>query len=713
MAENLVPLEIPPGVFRNATQYQTSMRWYDCNLVRWVDGVVRPVGGWAHFTLSPVGNVSRSAAFKAQFTANPSAAVSGTLTANWAFTTGAYSVLFSDGSVRSCTFTKGATTCTWSGAVTANANVYVTACMTFTASLVAAVSGTLVNTWGFASGSYWVTFSDGSYRLCALVSGATTCTWSGAVTATAAATPEVTGCPSGALYLGLGATWAGNSGTYSVTFSNGDVRTATFTHGSQYVTWTSGLSGALTLFPVLSKIVTGSVARALHAWQSNSGVPYLAIGTSAFLFINSGDNVIKDITPPGFNAGSDDAYAPGGYGGGTYGTYGGSPPNLYGTARSSNIFVPPTIWHLDNFGEKLIACAPNPAGSGMIYEWSLDYATPTPATLIAEAPINCSGVAVSEQRHVIAFGGGGNKRLASWSDSENEHQWTADATNEAGNFEFQTVGSFVRAVRIRGQMLCLYTTDAHVMNYIGQPFVFGRERVGVDCGPVGTGAVAVTGAFVGWMGSKRFWSYDGGAVNPLQSDVADYVFGRLNTVQAFKTTAAHNGEFGEIWWFYPSGQSDEPNSYVIYNYREQHWSIGEIGRTAWVDSGVFPYPTAVDTNGILMRHEQGFQADGVPMFSSTYAETGALEIPPGGDQIMAITRVIPDENIRGQVTVSFRSRFTPEGTEYSYGPYVVRTDGYTDVRLSGRQIVMRIQPTVDGEWRVGKFRIAATGLGKR
>ena len=46
----LVKLEIPPGVFRNGTEYQVSGRWYDSNLVRWIDGLMMPVGGWERLT---------------------------------------------------------------------------------------------------------------------------------------------------------------------------------------------------------------------------------------------------------------------------------------------------------------------------------------------------------------------------------------------------------------------------------------------------------------------------------------------------------------------------------------------------------------------------------------------------------------------------------------------------------------------------------------
>lgn len=59
---------------------------------------------------------------------------------------------------------------------------------TFTGALVAATSGTLSSNWNFATGSYTVLFSDASTRVCTFTNGATTCTWSGAVTATASAT---------------------------------------------------------------------------------------------------------------------------------------------------------------------------------------------------------------------------------------------------------------------------------------------------------------------------------------------------------------------------------------------------------------------------------------------------------------------------------------------------------------------------------------------
>lgn len=46
----LLGLDIPPGFFRNGTQYEVSGRWYDGNLVRFSEGRLRPIGGWTRLS---------------------------------------------------------------------------------------------------------------------------------------------------------------------------------------------------------------------------------------------------------------------------------------------------------------------------------------------------------------------------------------------------------------------------------------------------------------------------------------------------------------------------------------------------------------------------------------------------------------------------------------------------------------------------------------
>lgn len=45
--ETLIPLDLPPGLARNGTAYQNRHRWIDGHLIRFHEGTIRPVGGWA------------------------------------------------------------------------------------------------------------------------------------------------------------------------------------------------------------------------------------------------------------------------------------------------------------------------------------------------------------------------------------------------------------------------------------------------------------------------------------------------------------------------------------------------------------------------------------------------------------------------------------------------------------------------------------------
>src|SRR5256885_6612233 len=44
--ETLVAVTLPPGFYANGTVYQAKSRWFRGHLIRWVDGALRPVGGW-------------------------------------------------------------------------------------------------------------------------------------------------------------------------------------------------------------------------------------------------------------------------------------------------------------------------------------------------------------------------------------------------------------------------------------------------------------------------------------------------------------------------------------------------------------------------------------------------------------------------------------------------------------------------------------------
>ena len=447
-----------------------------------------------------------------------------------------------------------------------------------------------------------------------------------------------------------------------------------------------------------SSTAVAGAARSLITWKSNDATPWVAVGTHSGLYAYSVGGILKDITPAGFTTGLADGTLYAGYGNGEYGV------QAYGVERQSLAKVTPaTMWTLDTWGEYLIGCS---NADGKLYEWQLDFMTPTVAAALANAPTGCNATMVTAERFVFALGAGGNPRKVQWSDQEDNTSWTPSTLNQAGDFELTTPGTLMAGKRVRGLHLLWTDVDVHSAAYIGQPFIYGFEKIGSGCGLISAQSVAVVSdvnAF--WMSRTGFWMYDG-SVKPLASDVGDYVYRNMNVSQSSKTYAVHKGEFGEVWWFYPSANATEVDSYVIYNYREGHWNIGTLARTAGTGRGAFDKPLLMSADGFLYEHEVGYDYDSEVLF----CESGPVQIG-NGDSLMAVRELIPDELNQGDVTATFKTKFYPNGAESSFGPYSMANP--TSVRFTARQVKMRIDSNGNNNWRVGTMRVDAVSNGRR
>lgn len=463
------------------------------------------------------------------------------------------------------------------------------------------------------------------------------------------------------------------------------------------VRWSDGVMRPIGGWRTRSDTAGNAKLRGMLAWADNSADRWIASGTYNKLYVWNTGGTQFDITPAGLTSGREDALAFTGYSGGLYGAY------AYGVARpdTANI-LQATNWHLQQWGEYLLACN---ADDGKIYEWTLN--TASPAAVVTNAPTDNQSILVTAERFLFALGAGNNPRLVRWSDREDNTQWTPAATNEAGDLELQTAGVIVAGVNVRGQALILTTRDAHAATYSGPPYVYGFEKVGSSCGLGAPQAITVVDAGAFWMGVNAFYTYNGGSVQEVPCDVSDYVFNDMNRAQISKAFAMQVGTFGEVWWFYPSAASTENDRYVVYNYTEGTWAIGQLSRTAGVGRGVFRQPMMANSSDYkIYEHEIGFNYDGL----SPYAETGPFRIGTG-DQVMSVVELIPDEKTQGDVNAVFKTRFYPQGTEREYGPYSLSAP--TSVRFTGRQVRMRVEGQRLSDWRVGLNRLDVVNGGRR
>lgn len=467
-------------------------------------------------------------------------------------------------------------------------------------------------------------------------------------------------------------------------------------HDASLVRWTDG-----TLRPVggwQKRVKMGSEPpRGALAWRDLSGDRWLAIGSATALRVAKANNTVNLISPAGLVAGDVDAGLNTGYGGGIYGN------GYYGTTTAAtDTYAEATTWSLDNWGQNLVACSTK---DGRLLEWSVNPSVA--AAAILNAPTGCRGLAVSEERFLFALGASGNPRSVRWSGRENNTVWTPTATNEAGGIELQTSGQIMQGLRGRGQLVVLTDQDAHAFSYLGPPFVYGVERVGSACGAISRRAAVSVEQGVIWMGGAGFHLYAGGAVQPLPCEVEDYVFSDMTTAQRSKIHAVANAAHGEVWWFYPSSSSMECDRYVLLNYRENHWAIGQLDRAAAVDGGVFKAPIWWNEEGWAHNQETGSDFGGGNR--TAFAESGPVELG-GGETVMTAVSMIPDERTQGSVRASFTASFYPNGAARTFGPYSLTNP--TPVRFTGRQIQLRISGS-GSDWRFGVPRLELIPGGQR
>jgi len=460
------------------------------------------------------------------------------------------------------------------------------------------------------------------------------------------------------------------------------------------------------------------------SWRKNDASAWLATGTATKLYAFSGSSLaLTDITPAGLTGGNTDGSQSGGGLGYGLGGYGVTPYGGFG----ASIILDADTWSLDNFGEILLACL---TSDGKIYE-----STPTAqATQVTNSPTGCRGVCVSPERFVFALGASSDPRLVKWSDQGNRTTWTPAAANQAGSFPLQTTGRLIAGRRTTRETLLWTDTDLWSATYVGGNLIYRFDQRGEACGLLGPNAFAIAGGAAYWMGRGQFFSYTG-ALRPIPSEVSDYVFKDINLTQRAKIATIPIDQFGEVWWFYPSGSQSglENDRYVMLNYRDGYWALGTLGRSAGTGAGAFAQPMLWDSGGYLYAHETGQSRGG----QVAYVESGPLELGDG-DQVVRVQSLIPDEVTSGDVTAQFFSSYQPEQGETASAIYQLTAK--TDVRATGRQHRLRLAennistgitadqmiitadqmtwtadtgPAGGVDWRVGRFRAGVIPGGKR
>jgi len=494
------------------------------------------------------------------------------------------------------------------------------------------------------------------------------------------------------------------SGASTIVFSYPALGTASFSlHGFNIATDADPHAGVTYATQAGSVVTLTGICRGVFASERGvSRAAYLMMGTHSKIYhFESG--TLTDVTPAaGFTVGQADT------------TYGAGTSRLHGTATEA------TTWSLAEFvtANGVITPLACSNSDGKIWQQTFPGGNPGAMVVITPSagtvPAGVRFIFVTPERFLVAVGETDSPRQIAWCKQDDLTNWDFSSTAPgigAGANNLKGNGIPMCAVVGDGEHLILTDQELYAMRYVGGQDVYGLSQRGANCGIISRRAFASinTGTIV-WMGAKQFFLYDG-YVRPIPCEVADYVFNDINIDQAAKVWSMSLTQFGEVWWFYPSkeGTTSEIDRYVVWNYQTNVWYVGKLARLAGVDAGALQYPIMIEKSGansVIYEHEKGLDRG----TEVAYLESGPIEIG-AGDSMLAMTQLIPDEKNLGDVDVRLYSRLHPTGLESVHGPF--STAEPTPVRITARQVRLRLEENVERDWRVGPFRAEVVPSGRR
>ena len=685
-----------PGVNRENTRYTTEGGWYECDKIRFRQGTPETIGGWQPLSGATYQGVCRSLWNWASLAGANYVGV-GTNLKFYIEQGGAY---YDITPIRATT-AAGDATFAGNGTTTVTVTDINHGCLT----------GDFV-TFSGATGTYATTL-NAQFQVTVLTADTYTISTSPTVIASGAtgggsvvATYQIGVGPATPVpLLGWGAGSWGQTGT---TWGNGGTSTS-----------------ALRLWNQINygqDLVYGPRGYGIYYWTANNGV-----NTRGVLLNTLGGTVSFTNASPTLVT-STIAYTEGA----ALQFSGGSLPAGVSTATTYYVFnVSGLTFNLLTAAGALVNTSSTGTGS---------------VSLIVDVPTIQNNLTVSDtSRFIIAFGCNDygqstiDPMLIRWSGQNDPYNWTPDASNQAGFTRLSHGSQIVTTVQTRQEIVVLTDSSVYSLQYLGPPYVWASQLLGDNISIMSPNSAVIASGVIYWMGVDKFYLYDG-RVQTLNCDLRRYVFQDLNQEQALQVFCGTNEGFNEVWWFYCSAGSSAIDKYVIYNYLEKVWYYGTMSRTAWLDSGLSPFPIAAPYNsstltGNLVYHEDGINDNttGTNAAISAYISSSEFDISDGHN-FGFVWRVLPDltfsdstnspTNAVPVVTMTLYGLANSGSGRTSSASQPVSSSSTYDIteeftgqiftRMRGRQMIFKVSSNqINTAWQLGAPRIDIRQDGRR
>ena len=367
-----------------------------------------------------------------------------------------------------------------------------------------------------------------------------------------------------------------------------------------------------------------------------------------------------------------------GYGVGLYGT------GLYGTSRTSATGkVSPRNWIIDRFADRVVM---TPGGQSGVYTW--DGSVSAAPVLIANAPTDINYMFVSDNT-LVTFGHQNIPNQIFASDQGDPTQWTASSLNQVFQDVVAGADALISHVPVLGINLIFTPSQTYRFSKIDiNAGVWSISLLDNSVGIIAPMARVSVNNVAYWMESNNFYMWSGGNVQQIQANTQDqctllnYVFSNINSTQAYKSFAWYNNKFNEVWFHYPSANSEECDRIARVSLSDFSWTMDTMDRTcAEYPQNIFIYPRMISSDGTFYNHEQGVDADG-----SAMPFTLTSNLRSSGKEAGLVVGFVPDCIQNGDINVNITGQQWPQADVLTYNKdFTVSDNGAREnIQIGGR-----------------------------
>lgn len=270
--------------------------------------------------------------------------------------------------------------------------------------------------------------------------------------------------------------------------------------------------------------------------------------------------------------------------------------------------------------------------------------------------ITTSGGVVVLQPFLFVYGSNGLIRNSNANDFSAATGWQTGGSNLANsNNVSATKIAFAAQIRGGGQTPAglFWALDSLIrVGFVGGTQIWNYDPISAQSTIMSKRCVVeIDGRFF-WPGIDRFFLFNGVLQELENTYNQNWFFNNINRAAANKVWGTPMKRWGEIWWFYPSANSDECDLAVIYNYRENVWYDAAKTRSAGDSIGSFRFPVWVGAEDSTAAVDL---AVGDQTISTAAVTPGAVVIPVADTSLMVVGRLVVGSGIPAGTTITSRT----------------------------------------------------------